>query len=466
MREEGTIVIIAVISAMILMAISAYFLNSLVVEMKITESIDGGQKSYYLAESGINEAIWRLKNDEEWSQNFTDPALNPDSDGDYWSASFEGSEVGEGSYSVQIQNTAPGEAVISATAQSPFFSQHAKREAEVTVFKALDSPTDDSAIFSGGSGSNVRISHSKLSIDGGNIFSNHNLGIQGNSTVALYDNLETEKLEGQALSTQNITLDSSSTLEEYTAICSKNNCTEECNECPAKEKSIPIVDFDSSEDSSFKSRAINQEDQGNCSIVCDPDDESAYECSNKCYLKEKEFEDLLWSVGQDGSLILNNDITYVTGEVDVKGGRELIVDGSLVAEKSIFIGTREDWVREGNKHSGYNYLEINNPNKDKPSGVLTKQKIYFGSYSLNKDSLIEGVIYAGDQIRMVSLPYKLDVVGGIMARKLTFITLSEGLNITLNNDIILQGLGYVIDGEAVNPSFSPIIEVEHWEEVY
>lgn len=465
-KDKGAILIVAVIASMILMAISAYFLNSLVVEMKITESIDSGQKSYYLAESGINEAIWRLKNDNEWSENFINPNINPGPDGNYWSDSFQRESEEQGEYSVEIQNIAPGEAVIHSTAKTSFFSEDVKREAEVTVFKALDSPTDEAVLFSGGSGSNIIISHSNLNIDGGNIFSNHNLIIQGNSIISLYDNQETEKLEGQVLSTQNIVLNSSSTLEEYTAICSQNNCTEMCNQCPAEEKSIPIVDFDSEEDTSLKNRALDQENKDNCSIICNSVGESSYECSNKCYLKEKEFEDLLWNIGENGTLTLNNDITYITGEVDVRGSRKLIINGALVAENSIFIGTKKDWKRKGDKHSGYNHLEINNPNRNKPSGLLTKNKIDFGAYSLSNDSLLEGVIYAGDEIKMVSLPHQLNVIGGLMARKLNFITLWEGLNINLNNDIILRGLGYIVDGEVVEPIFSPIIEVEHWEEVY
>ncbi len=53
-----------------------------------------------------------------------------------------------------------------------------------------------------------------------------------------------------------------------------------------------------------------------------------------------------------------------------------------------------------------------------------------------------------------------------MGRKLRFNSIWQWLNVTLDNDIILYGLGYKIDGITINPMFSPIINIEHWEETY
>ncbi len=464
-NQKGTIVIISVIATMIMMAISAYFLNSLVVEMKVVESMDKAQEAYYLAESGINEAIWKLKNNEEWKSNFVDPDLNPDSEGEYWSATLEKEGVGNGDYQVVVQNTGLGEAEIYSTAEVPFLGKKAKRETQVTVFQALESPTEEAVIFSGGNGSNVQISHANLTINGGNIFSNHNLLVKGESVISLFDNQETENLEGQIWSSQNFNMGSEVELENYTAICSKNECSEECEVCPPEEKAIPTVDFDSEHQNSFKSRAKEMEDNNSCEVFCDTG-EGAYQCSDQCVFSENQFEDLLWEVKEGGSLNIKSEITYVEGAVDLKGKRELLLEGVLVADGSIDIGMNLDWKRKGDEDSGISHIEVTNPEKDRPSGLLSKRKINFGNYSLKESSIIEGIIYSGDKVRMIGIPQKLTINGGIIGRQLFFITLWEGMEINFDNELILNGLGYVIDDKPVKPIFSPLIEIDHWEEVY
>jgi len=58
-----------------------------------------------------------------------------------------------------------------------------------------------------------------------------------------------------------------------------------------------------------------------------------------------------------------------------------------------------------------------------------------------------------------------DIKGGIITRKLDLNYL-EQLNITLDNDIIRYGLGYEINGVLINPTFSPTVNIDHWEESY
>ena len=66
----------------------------------------------------------------------------------------------------------------------------------------------------------------------------------------------------------------------------------------------------------------------------------------------------------------------------------------------------------------------------------------------------------------MSMPDAFTILGGIIARKLSLTSLWQWLNITLDNDIILYGLGYKINGQLIDPEFSPTIIVNHWEESY
>ncbi len=461
MNSRGSIIILAATAMALLMAISAYFLSSLAVETRISGSMESAQKAHYLAEAGINEAIWRLNNDSEWRDSFIDPELNPDSEGNYWSATVSGSFDGS-DYSVTVENNGPGRGEITAVSEVPFLGSESRREVKVSVFRAFESPTDDSATFSGGVGSNMRMDHIDLTINGGNIFANHNLIIAGQSNIKVYDNEETEKLEGKIMSTQNINIGNQVELENYELLCSMNYCDEECESCPPEEKAIPMVDFDSDHQNSFKSRA---EDDSDCSIMCKEEGGEKEECSTECIFSSNEFEELLWEVGEGGKLILESEVTYVTGDVDIRGGRSLEIKGVLVSDRNIFIGERKDWNRRGDRDEGYSHVSVERLT-DRASGLLAKRNIELGPYSLTEDSVIEGVIYAGNRVNMTSVPYKLDIFGGVIGRHLFLTSLWEGLEITLDNENILYGLGYIIDEEPVVPIFSPVIQIDHWEEVY
>ncbi len=461
MNEKGTVLIISTIIVAVLMAIGAYLLSSTVVETRISTSMEGAEKAYYLAESGINEAVWKLENDTEWNDNFISSNLNPDGEGNYWSDSITRS-VGGGSYEVVVENTAVGQAEITATATVPFMEREAKREVEVAVFRSIDGPTEDAAIFSGGrGGENIHIINSQVTINDGNLFSNHHITLSLGSSLAVYDDPDTEELEGKILATGFFSSSGGSEIINYNAICSRNECYEECEQCPPEDVSLPMVDFDSDEEDSFKSRAEGGSD---CSIVCHPEGGSPYQCSDECVLSSREFDDLLWEVGEKGKLVLENDITYVTGHVNLRGGRHLEVNGALVADGNITVGDNYSWISKGRRDEGFSHVETNY--QDGPSGLLSKGKISFGNYSFKEEGYIEGVVYAVNTVTMTGVPEKINIKGGFIGRKMDIISVTEGLEVTLDNEKIMYGLGYMIEGESTYPEFSPVIQIDHWEEVY
>lgn len=474
-QQKGTILIIAFLIMGTLLILGSYLLVFALTDLKISKSQESGISAYYLADAGINEAIWKLKNDDitsdgddAWKLDFIDLNKNPYPDGSYWQTSFSHS-FGGGFYEVTIKNIGRGRGEIISIATIPLSeNKSSHRIIKTTVFKALASPTQNSAIFTGGSSENVSINFSNVKLEKGNLFSNNNLNISWGSTVQVYDNPDTEDiLEGQIWVANNY--NSSGTITSQ-AICSKNSCTPNCpgytpgeTECPPAPVSVPIVDFDSISPYSFKSRAQAAENSGQCQALC-----NGTPCSNKCIYSANEFENILWQVGQGGTLILNNVITYVTGSVDIKGGRYVTINGSLVVDDNIYVGESYSWTRQGHKDSGFSQITINSPGEDLPSGILSKRKVNFGLYCAFQEINITGIIYANDEVKIISVPTSFDIEGAIIGRKLSLTSIWQWLNIVLNNDIIINGLGYRVDGNPVDPdaTFSPVITIDHWEESY
>ncbi len=478
-NENGVIIIIVSLTLGILFILGSYFLTFTLTESKISKSQETGTAVYYLGEAGINEATWKLKNDDTtadgdpaWASDFIDAGKNPDAFGNYWSASFARTDALGGSYAVAIQNTARARGEIIVTATTTFAGgKTARRVIKTSVFKSLDSPTEDSGVFSGGASENITIGATYLKVNKGNLFCNNNLNIKSGAIVKTYDNLDTvDILEGQVLVANNLNIIASE-IATSTAICAKNECTEKCQNyapgsCPPSPVNVPLVDFDSGDPNSFKSRAQSAQDSGQCQVLCQKEDESQYQCSNQCVFTATEFENILWEVRENGTTTLNNVITYVTGSIELRGGRRLVVNGALAVDDNIDIGERYSWAKYGENDGGFSQITINRPDSTKPSGLLTKRKINFGLYSSFQDINVVGVIYANDEIKLTSAPEAFNILGGIIARKLNLTSLWQWLNITLDNEIILYGLGYIIDGVSVAPIYSPIITIEHWEESY
>ena len=275
-----------------------------------------------------------------------------------------------------------------------------------------------------------------------------------------------------------------------TAECAKNLCNttstcrcieeaekfQECEEdqCRPNPAFTPLVDFDSDSPNSFKSRAQAAEDAGQCEILCNGStcvcDGSPCPARDKCVIGDNDFEDLLWAAGENGTLTLNSTtnpgIVYVTGPVELKGGRRVVVSGALVADGTVDVGERYSWTRKGQKDEGFSQINIYRPTAITSSGLLTKAKINFGSYSSFATTEITGAIYASDEIRFVSLPESFIVTGGIIARKLSFTSVWPWFNFILDDEIILYVLGYKIEETLIDTEYSPIITIEHWEEAY
>ena len=477
--QEGSVLIITILILGIMLFLSAWYISSTLTGSRISQSQEKATKSYYLTEAGINQAIWKLENDETtadgddpWETCFTSNAPScPDCK--TWEDSFQRSYAPNSTTTVSIKNSYCGQGEIIATTTLAFGKTVSQRVVRTKVFKALGSLTQDSPLFAGAPSGESTIQASKLNVFNGNIFSNSTINIKLDSEVNVYDNPSTNQQEGQVLSVGNLNI-TNSTLNA-SSTCAKNVCTQDvCKKCPADSYDMPAVDFDSNASTSYKSRATKAEQEGQCSVVGKNSDGDTLFTSNKCIFSENDFADMLWNVGSGGTLVLeykaNGAATstyYVEGGVDLKGGRNLEIHGVLVTDDTVNIGEKLCWIKGWNINCGLNQLKVFDPGEGIPSGVLTKGRMNFGLYTSFKDIDVTGLIYSQQEMRLSSLPQSFNIEGGIVARKFSLTSTFSPLNIYLNNDIIREGIwGSSRPPVGAPVVYSPVVTIEHWEESY
>ena len=394
-NNRGVALLLSVLLMALILFLTIYYLHSSLAESKIAVSQTSGAKTYYLAESGIAEIIWKLKNEPAYSDNFE--AL------DDWSDSFtRNSPFGadSGSYTVTIANTSKAHADIISTGSININGKASQRVIKTKIYKPLGATSiSSSAAFADG---NIDISSSNVNFINGDASSNGNFIVNGVSTL---------NVDGDLNAVGNY-------IENWQATANITGTTRAANVPPAPPvMDMPAVDFDSAATSSLKNMA-------------------------DFIYTENQFEDLL----EDNPNLTLNGIIYVIGEVEIKNPINLTINGLLVTSK-------EFKVEHGN---GVNITVNNSPGAH--SGIMSKSKIEFEDNM--GDVNINGVLYAADQldIKNLSSGGVFDVNGGMASRKLTISGAQRTINITHNNDILLENFPAT--------DFSPVIVVEHWEEEY
>lgn len=467
-NQKGSAVIIALGAMLILLLIGSYFLSFAATEYKISKSQVQAMQTYYIAEAGINEAIWRLKNDPVWDTCFTSSTASCNC---YeWATSSQrnaDSLIQGSSYSISIKNSGCGNGEISTHATSTYGSQ---RIVKIKAYKALGSLTENSPVFSGSPSGEITIHASDINIYNGNIFSNNNINIKSSSEVNIYDNQSTGEQEGLAFAVNNINITSS--YLNSSSSCSKKECGPNCpaDNCPAEEKQMPAVDFDSASAASYKNKAISAQSQGQCEVIGKNYNGTTVTSTSQCLYTSNEFNSLLSAVGWNGSLTLNHKANgsatstyYVTGGIDLKGQRSLEINGVLIADGDINIGEKLCWGLQ----CGFNQVQIQDPGFGIPSGMLSKKNINFDIYSSLRNSFAEGLIYSGGKMDFISLPNSFQVTGGMIAGKFSMFSVFQPLKFYFDEQKIREGIwGGPVPTGGVKPDFSPVITIDHWEEVY
>ena len=443
--KNGSVLIFAILLLATMLLLSSYFISFSLTGSRMSQSQIYAAKSYYLAETGIQEAIFKLKNDDSWKSAFETLTTVDDPTCSSWSISpykrspalFE-----NGAYEIGIENLGCAKAEITSTSTITFSSGRiAQRVVKIKVFKAMGNPISDFSIFTGGSSENIYIkSTDPLNIYSGDLFSNNNINIKYSSKL---------NVDNKALANNQINVSSDSELNAIT--CSADVCDAGCatsTECPPAEISMPPLDF------GFYRQAAENSD---CSFL-------RTDGKTNCLFKSKEFEKLMWQ-NYPGLSLPEEAVTYITGDVNIRAGQILTVNGVLVADRDIEIGKDNCWTSSEYPflRCGSSRVTVNRPGlpeENKPAGILAKRKINtggwlgFGTKALD----INGLIYAGDEVKISSVEAFIEIHGGIASRKFKSSSMWEGIDIYLDPDVITDTFG--------DPEYSSVITIDHWEEEY
>lgn len=405
-NRRGVELIITILLMTTILFLAAYLLDAALIENRIAQSQSWGAKTYYLAEAGIQDMVWKLKNDAAYKQNFeTNPA---------WTATFSRTDpfgAGNGSYTVTITNSSLAHGTIVSTGAIGLGNgATSQRIVKTAVFRAMgQAGIGDNEAYADG---NIDIALSNIYFHNGSSHANNNYNIKAFSTVNVDNNINVVNQYIESwLSNVNVGGRIYAANDDYTPA--------------AAAIQMPAVDFDSSDANSLKNRAT---------VV----------------YSQSQFDTLMQN---NQNLTLPGPITYVDGDIDVKGAQALTINGLLVAGRDFnFAYSRCRGSRCGNSH-----LTVIRT-AGQPAGVFAKRKIYFNLWSGNIN--INGVVYANDQFNLLSLPlgYNISITGALIGRKLTITSVWLPINVYYDNTIINEALGIT--------SFSPVMTVEHWEEEY
>lgn len=171
--QNGVALLITILIMSLILSLGVYVLNFSSTETKIAASQVSGGKTYYLAEAGIQEMIWKLKNDDIYKNNFiTDPD---------WTESFTRSDPfgsDSGSYAVSIANTSESYGDITSTGSININGKPSQRIIKTAVYRLIGlSGMGTNAIVNGGG--EINISNSSQTNITGDLYSNSDIVMQG-----------------------------------------------------------------------------------------------------------------------------------------------------------------------------------------------------------------------------------------------------------------------------------------------
>lgn len=399
--QSGFLLISTLIVLSIMIMIASFYLNDIMQEVQVADIVDTSPQTYYLAEAGIQEAIWKIQNDATWKNNFE---TNPS-----WSATFTRPDalLSGGAYTVTVANQGAAHAMIFATSTIAVRAGAAQRVVSAEVYKALNTePLNSTSLYANNI---IKGTGSQVAVNGGGIFANEDINLSFFSSWST---------TGKAQAKDEVDVSLTSRLNAAQGIFDKNHP-------PIPEPFLmPVIDFDSSDPGSYKSRA------------------------NQIY-SSNQFRDLL----NDNPITTLNGITYVTGNIFLKKGQTLIINGALVTDGSLGIG------------NGFSFdtdpavLTINNTGPEAPSGLLSKKNITIGGF--NSEVNVNGLVYAGGTFAIkdgITQNVDSNFSGAIVAQDIEIVISWQPTDIELNQAYINAALG--------EPIFSQILFINHWEEEY
>ncbi len=347
--NQGFILVTTILVMSLMMLTAIYAVNFTVTELKISTSQSVASKTYYLAEAGVNELIWKIQNDTATGQDFLNGTL--DASNDIIRTNVFGDS--NASYQVSAINTVPAEAWIIATSTYNIAGHTSRRVVKYYISQATGTGTNwDYTIFAGGKGSqqngNFTFTGSGLVLvaNGGRLHANQNLKIQG-AEIVVNNGIVSASNNILVVSGGQLTLNNSS------------------QSAPTTTVDILPIDFDSTNANSWKNRAT------------------------VTYTKT-QFKNL------PNNTVLNG-IIYVNGEAEIIG-KNMTINGVLVSNEEIKI-----------VNSGKNFTINADPSYG--GGLLSKEEIDIttsgGNFTVN------GLIYAGEELEIISSATTFIINGGM-----------------------------------------------------
>lgn len=404
-QKRGFALFVVIIIMVVLGIMTTLLITIVLSEYKVSKSQEAGTGAFYVAEAGVEEVVWKVQNNSTYKDNLEDGTFT-DANGDFSRNDIFGAGT---SYEVSVRSTDRGAATITSTGTYQLANQNSQRVIKTKIFKALNpNPIGNNSLFTS---DDIDILMSIVNFYDGGIFSNEDIDVPGPASRV--------NVEGNASAVGSIHLNGDSLVAE------SYNAT---NYPPAADPiDFPMVDFD--------------ELKANADAI---------------YTKD-EFEDLMWA---NPDLTLNNDITYITMSptdfLNIQGGQSITTNGVIVIDGGLKYGVHLCWNGgPGPRRCGLSNLTVNHT-VGKASGFLVKGDLDFDMFV--GDINIEGLLYAYDELTITSVTNSFNVHGGFIARRFFCVSVWQAVNVYFDEEIVGIGLG--------NPEFSPIVQVEHWEEEY
>lgn len=375
-KNEGIVLISAMLTLVLLSALAAFFIGVMISEFRISTSNRSGIVSFYAAESGIQEALFTVKNNESLRTNFEDGNLS-------YSLSRNPFLAENTSYSVTIESLTPGEAEIVSTGkyESGFFD--AQRVVKTKIVAGTNPEPDWTNVLYGSRDISIFASAPNII---GDLYAARDIDVWGFSNV---------DVTGNIYANEDINIWLFSDLNATGEMRADNYPPP-----PDVEIEMPIIDFDSESPNSL------------------------YNMADQIYT-QNEFRDLI----KDEDALTLNGITYVTGNVNIKQ-TDLTVNGVLVADGNIDIGMTFPGIGKPNPS-----INVNQQAPGELSGLLSKSKIQLGVHA--RDMFIDGLIYSMDEFKIFNFANNMIINGGAIAGEISIMNIvSSNFEINYNPDLI------------------------------
>jgi len=423
-KKPAYVTITVLILMMVLVAITYLFADAIYSELAIARNNKGAQAAFSLAEAGVQEAIYRVKYEGEYTNFFLSiPSSNP-SDNIKSFLHNPPALINNGSYNVSIQKTAKGVAMITSIGEYTMGLKKAHREIKLNIAQAYVAPpyNDDAAMFTDAQASatgDLTFSKSTINVYDGGLTTGRDLTLQHESVVTVEKSVKYVK---SYISKHSSVLKCECLFSDPDPLNPPPDCSSAsiCNPqvIPSESVTIPTIDFDA-----YRAKADEE---------------------HRIY-SSSEFLSLI-PLGQ--STTLEGTFFIEDPQLTIDGDRNVTINGVLI----VYSGNSGN-INIGSNSGSTTTLTINQPPGGGAAGILAYKKITIDEKSNFSGT---GLLYAGEGVDLNSSPNQINLTGGILSRRIT--VGERTVNIHFDKDIINITLS--------NPNDTPIIELSHWEEEY